>query len=251
MFLFKKIVSGLLLPPLGPLLLIALGLLLMRRRRRLGLATAWCGVILGTLLVLPASVGALIAPLERTAVLDPAAAAQAQAIVILGGGKRRNAPEYGSDTVNRLTLERLRYGARLARQTGLPLLVTGGSVEGDGSAEAHLMRESLERDFNVTVRWVEADSRDTRENARFSSRILQEAGIRRVVLVSHAVHLPRAQAEFAAAGIDTLPAPTAFFSGPPDDTFRPLSHLPSGGSAFAGWIAAHEWIGDLARRVGL
>ena len=59
-----------------------------------------------------------------------AQARSAQAIVILGGGVRRNAPEYGGDTVGRLTLDRVRYGAFVARATGLPVLVTGGVVRG-------------------------------------------------------------------------------------------------------------------------
>jgi hypothetical protein len=36
--------------------------------------------------------------------------------------------EYGGDTLGRLTLERVRYGARVAKKTGLPVLVAGGSV---------------------------------------------------------------------------------------------------------------------------
>jgi uncharacterized SAM-binding protein YcdF (DUF218 family) len=56
--------------------------------------------------------------LGRTSPLDLAQVSNAQAIVILGGGVRREAPEYGGATLGGITLERVRYGARLARTTG-------------------------------------------------------------------------------------------------------------------------------------
>ncbi|RKZ35880.1 MAG: YdcF family protein, partial [Gammaproteobacteria bacterium] len=91
---------------------------------------------------------------------------QPQAIVVLGGGRYSDAPEYGGDTVARGTLERLRYGARLHRQTGLPLLVTGGRVYGETTAEATLMKSVLTDEFGVGVKWAENESRNTFENAR-------------------------------------------------------------------------------------
>ena len=120
-------------------------------------------------------------------------------MVILGGGVRRNAPEYGGDTLGRLTLERVRYGARVARVTGLPVLVTGGSVLG-GEPEAKLMKDSLEQEFGVGVRWAETRSRNTHENAVRSAEILRAAGIDRVVLVAHAVDMPRASARIRGSG---------------------------------------------------
>lgn len=250
MFILKKVLAALLLPPLGPLLLIALGQYLLPRRPRLGKTVAWSGLVLSLLLILPASVDLLLAPLEDYPVLAPAAARDAQAIVILAGGRRRNAPEYGGETLNRLTLERVRYGARLARQTGLPLLVTGGTVLTEGTPEALLMRDALERDFLVPVRWTESASRDTRENAAYSAQILKQSGVRRIVLVTHAVHLRRAQAEFAAAGIETIPAPTAFLRSPADRG-TVLNEFPNASTAYAGWYAVHEWLGLLAHRLGV
>ena len=117
------------LPPTGPLLLALAGLALLGRRPRLGRALAWLG--LGALLVLslPLVSHALLRSLEAPA-LDLRRPGEAQAIVILGGGIRRNAAEFGGDTLARLTLERVRYGALVARTTRLPVLVSGGSVFG-------------------------------------------------------------------------------------------------------------------------
>ena len=95
--------------------------------------------------------------------------------MILGGGTRRDAPEYGGDTLGQLTLERVRYGARVARLTGLPVLVTGGSVLG-GETEAKLMQESLRAEVAVDVKWAEDRSRTTHENAILSAAILRRYG---------------------------------------------------------------------------
>ena len=159
------------------------------------------------MLSVPVVAVALLRSVDASPPLDFERAKSAQAVVILGGGTRRNAAEYGGDTLGRLTLERVRYGARVARLTGLPVLVTGGSVLG-GEAEAKLMQDSLEQEFGVGVRWAEARSRNTHENAVRSAEILRDAGIDRVVLVAHAVDMPRASAEFEAQGIAIIKAPT-------------------------------------------
>lgn len=247
LFWLKKLAAVVVLPPLMPLLVIASGLLLLKRHRRAGLTLAWSGVALNLLLIFPPSVGLLLNGLEVHPVLDPSAAREAGAIVILGAGKRDHAPEFGGETVNRLALERLRYGARLARQTGLPVLVTGGAPTGE-LPEAELMKQSLEHDFGITPRWVETESRDTRENARLSAPQLKAAGANRIVLVTHAAHMRRAAAEFEAQGLEVLPAPTAWL-GSHESGDRVLTLLPSQSTAYAGWYAVHEWLGLIAYRL--
>jgi uncharacterized SAM-binding protein YcdF (DUF218 family) len=177
--------------------------------------------------------------------LDLKRAADAQALVILGGGVRRNAPEFGGETLGRITLERVRYGARLARATQLPVLVSGGSVHG-GTAEAALMKRVLQDEFNVEVRWSEDRSRDTRSNAVESAAILLPAGIRRVILVTHAAHMPRASGEFASAGFQVTPAPTVI----PAERFtfdHPVELLPSMSALQGSSYALYELLADLSR----
>lgn len=244
LFWLKKLVSAFVQPPLAPLLLITVGLLLASRHRRAGIIVAWAGLAAALVLVWPASVGWMLQGLETAPAVTSAAMRNADAIVILGAGKRRYAPEYGGETVNRLALERLRYGARLARELGLPVLVTGGAPTGE-IPEAELMKAALEADFAVPVRWVETASRDTHENAAFSAPLLQAHGARRVLLVTHAAHMPRARFEFEAQGIEVVPAPTAWL-GNLDANDQVLAALPSAASAYAGWYAVHEWLGLLA-----
>lgn len=223
---------GLLLTPPALLILIALlGLLLQIRWRSLGLALI--GLAIAGLAVLSSPrVGVeLIRGLEADA--EPLVVerltregAPAAAIVVLGGGRDADAPEYGSDTVSIRTLQRLRYAVRLHRATGWPLLVTGGSVFGDKRPEAELMRDTLVADFGVAPRWVEARSRTTYENAVYSRALLEADGVVTVYLVTQAWHMPRARWSFAQAGVRAIPAPTGFNRLEPDLP-RVLAYLPS------------------------
>lgn len=245
MFLAKKILAAVLLPPLSPLLVVAAGLLLLRRAPRLGRLLAWSGVLALYLLSSAAITGPLLDTLQTYPPLDPRRIADAQAIVVLAGGTYHGAPEYGGDTVSALTLERIRYAARLARATRLPLLVTGGAPSG-GRPEADSMADALTRDFGVAVRWRETASYDTRDNARYSVAILRQAGVNRVLLVTHAWHMPRAIGEFAAAGLQVIPAPTAYTGG---GLKWWMSYLPSETGSRWGYYAVHEWLGIAAQRV--
>jgi uncharacterized SAM-binding protein YcdF (DUF218 family) len=249
LFLLKKLLAAILLPPLLPLLLIAAGLLLLRRHRRLGLATAWGGLLLALLLSLPATVDMATSPLESTPVLAPGDLSRAQAIVILGAGQRRHMPEYGGPTPNRLALERLRYGARLARASGLPVLVSGGAPTGYRS-EASLMAEVLSEDFGIKPRWLEDHSLDTADNARLSATLLKAEKIQRIVLVTHAAHMRRSVTEFQHQGFDVIPAPTAFLSNSSEGN-EFFDFMPGPTAAYAGWYAMHEWLGILAQKARL
>lgn len=185
-----------------------LGLLVRRRRPRAGDALTLTGAMTLWLSSLPVVAGLLVALLGGAEPVDLAAAKTAHAIVILGGGVRPEAPEYGGDTLGRLTLDRVRYGAHLARQTGLPVLVTGGAPEQGVRPEADLMREALEREYGMPVRWVDSRSRNTWENAANAARLLAGAGGRRVVLVMHGFDVRRAKQTFEAAGLEVITAPT-------------------------------------------
>ncbi|MEO8332372.1 MAG: YdcF family protein, partial [Gallionella sp.] len=173
----------------------------------------------------------------------------ADAIVILGGGTYFHAPEYaGQDTIGDATLVRLRYGAKLQRETGKPMLVTGGKPLGNSISEAQQMRIALEQDFRVPVRWTEDESDNTIENALHSFRILQQAGIHKIYLVTHAWHMPRSAEIFRRAGFEVVEAPTAFTTRYQIDL---LAFLPRAESLRDSKIFVHEVIGLLWYRVKL
>jgi uncharacterized SAM-binding protein YcdF (DUF218 family) len=235
-FTLKAIAKALVLPPAGPMLLALAGLLVTRRAPRAGRVLIATGTISLVLLCLPIVAWLLARPFDMQPV-DFTEAKRAQAIVILGGGTRRRAPEYGGDTMARLTAERVRYGARVARQTGLPVLVAGGSMPDVQSSEAAIMRAVLESEYGVAVRWIEDRSRNTHENARYSATLLLADGVATVVLVAHAMDMPRARAEFAAAGIATIAAPTGLSSAGP---VRLMDFVPSASALQASHDALYE-----------
>jgi uncharacterized SAM-binding protein YcdF (DUF218 family) len=244
--LWLKVVALLAIPP-GIIIIIGfLGLFLTIWRRWLGgIVIAFALVVLSVLsvpLIGKRLMMQLEAPFRAAVVVPDKPVASVQAIVVLGGGRYPDAPEYGGDTVSDSALERLRYGARLARQTGLPILVSGGSVFGEEQSEALLMQKALERDFGVKVKWVEGVSRTTLENAQRSKVILAEAGIRHVYLVTHAWHMARAQWLFVESGLDVVPAPMGFTTIGRGD-LGPLGYLPSSAGLQSSALALRERIG--------
>ena len=141
----------------------------------------------------------------------------AQAIVVLTGAKAS-----------------MLEAARLHRQTGLPVLASGG----DGEAAA--IKNHLEKNLQTPVEWAEGNSFNTEQNARFSADVLAKAQVRKIILVTHALHMRRAQAMFVDQGIEVVPAPTNF-SGWPE--FRWRDFLPSNEGRKLAKSALHEVFG--------
>jgi uncharacterized SAM-binding protein YcdF (DUF218 family) len=202
-------VALLLLPPGILLLLAACGALLALRRPRLGRNLVWLAMISLYVLSTQYVADQLLQTLEPAA-SNPLADRTAQAIVVLGGGTYFAAPEYGADTVTSEVVSRLRFAAHLNRASKKPILVAGGAPEGNATAEAVLMQRVLTRDFQVPVTWEEDQSENTLQNARLSRLLLEPAGIRRIILVTHAWHMPRARLAFEHAGFSVVPAAVGY-----------------------------------------
>ena len=243
-WLVTNFIAAFLLPPLSLLLVGFVGLLALRRRPQMGKALISICIL---------GLWVLSTPIVATKFLDGLApppllitGKEADAIVILGGGRIRDSIEYGGDTVKHFTLERLRYGAHLARRLNKPVLVTGGRPEGKGQPEGHIMKAVLEKEFHIPVRWVEDLSRNTRENARLSAEILNKAGIQRIYLVTHGWHLARAIPEFEKAGLTVVPAGTGYKLHGDLELF---DFVPNAQALLTSYLASHEWIGLLWYRL--
>ena len=184
----------LLLPPGVNLVLGACALALLRRWKTLAMTLLIISLVTLYLFSTPAVARPFAGLLEarwRDAMPAPDGAG---AIVVLGCNRYANAPERGGqDDVSACTLVRLRRAAELHRQTGLPLLLSGGRVFGERMSEADLMAQALRGSFGVEPRWLETESSTTAQNAAYSAQILLAGGIGRVVLVTHALHMTRAE----------------------------------------------------------
>lgn len=240
---FEAVLKVILLPPACLLALYGAGWLLGRRRPRLGAACRHSALLL--LYLLSTGVGAwlLAHPLES---LEPALAsgpaAPAQAIVVLTAGRIRHSPEYGGRAVpDFIALERITYGAHVARATGLPLLVTGGLLaDDDQESLAVSMQRVFEDEFRIPVRWTETAARNTAQNATLSARILQRERVAHIILVTDALHMRRARRAFERAGMQVTPAPT-FYTEP--GPLAPGRWLPTMENLRRSHYALYEWLG--------
>lgn len=241
-WLAAHLVTAALLPPLSLVILLAAGLTVRRRHPRLATSLVLLATAALYALSTPWVGGLLQKTLEISAPVSPTQLQTADAIVVLGGGRRIDAAEYGSDTLNRLSLERLRYAAHLHRAGGLPILVSGGMPGGGTLAEGRVMQRILQSEYGLPARWVEDAALTTWDNARLSAPLLKQAGVRRIALVTHAWHLRRAVPLFEAQGLAVVPAGIQFSRTRIDST---LDMLPTPAGLRDSTFALHEWLGIL------
>jgi uncharacterized SAM-binding protein YcdF (DUF218 family) len=247
----RYFIKQLLLPPGILLLLLAFAWWFRRSRPRLAAVCFALGFGGMWLMSLPVVVqwGAKALETEPPLARDEWAtlAQRADAIVVLGSGRERGDPAWGSDQPTGIGLERQRYAARLAKASGLPVLTSGGLHYGTPPSEAELMAVSMQDDFGVSVRWKEERSRTTWENAQMSAEILLPQGIKRVVVVTQAWHMPRSRWSFEKAGFTVVPAPVGFLSL---DNARPLGGwMPEFKSIWQSGQLLNEAVGQVGYRM--
>jgi uncharacterized SAM-binding protein YcdF (DUF218 family) len=242
--------KSLILPPTCFFVLFLVALALRWWRPGLGRIALWSLLVVAYLATTPFVAGELMAPLQCCQPVDPEKPDPgAGAIVVLGAGIyfsapeywSREAPSYGVDVADAISLERVAYAAYLARATGKPILLSGGT---SGSPEHRTIAESmgltLSRNFGLTAQWLEMQSTTTLSNAAYSAQILRKQGITRIYLVTHAWHMRRALIAFEGTGLDVIPAPTAFVSRSGLDLG---DFAPSARALLLTYYAAHEWLG--------
>ncbi len=198
---------------------------------------------------LPVSSYYLFRYLETT----PALAAEqinntpAELIVVLAGGIKAYKKEYHGADISGFTVPRLRYAAYLQKRTGLPIMAAGGINKG-GITEAELMRQVLREEYAVKARiYIETVSQNTFENAIGVKQLLKAQGIKEILLVTSAFHMPRALAVFEGADIDVIPAPTDFMHNCMGYDFSDF--LPASRSLRETFLALHEIIGSFWYRL--
>jgi uncharacterized SAM-binding protein YcdF (DUF218 family) len=241
-WLATNLIALALLPPLSLVLLLAAGLIFHRRHPRLAMSLILLSTAALYTLSTPWVSGLLLKSLEVSRPLDADAPLKADAIVVLGGGRRIGAAEYSGDTLNGISLERLRYAAYLHRTSGLPILVTGGKPGGGTLAEGRIMQHVLQSEYGIPTRWVEDASLTTWDNARLSAQLLKPSKVQHILLITHAWHLRRAIPLFEAQGLDVIPAGIQFSSTRIDSV---MDCLPTTAGLRDSSFALHEWLGIL------
>lgn len=235
-----RILESLVMPPLGPMLLILFGLLFRRLR-----VFAWLGLIALYFASIPATKLWLAEHIETMPALETLKLKEGEraAIVVLGGGSDRVVPEFEGAVNYGRALERLRYGAYLANKTGLPIVVSGGDPMNEGVADSVAMAETLQRDFGIGEVLQESKSQTTHEHGAYVSKLLKEQGFDVMILVTTASHMPRSVRVFENRGLRVIPAPTGFTVADPMDKGM-FAWGPRASTAEDIRELLHEWLGD-------
>ncbi|MGB3240414.1 MAG: YdcF family protein, partial [Geitlerinemataceae cyanobacterium] len=154
--------------------------------------------------------------------------------------------------------DRLLYGAKLYRQRKAPVvIVSGGRLDWKrtGASESEDMAEILQTmGVPATAILQDPTSLNTRENAVNVKRILEEKGIRQILLVTSALHMPRSVLIFQRLGIDPIPAPTDFLTDEGSETSESwqdivLGLFPDADRLYLSTRTLKEYIGIIVYRL--
>lgn len=228
------------------LLLIALVLLLLRLQWS-GLGLLFFSLCWLYVWSMPAVSDQLRLSLEsQSRLVDVEKLPQAGAIVLLGGGLSTGPPSWPYPDLGAAG-DRIWHAARLYDADKAPfILISGGTMPWNGQrfsvAEA---TASLLTDLGVpdsAIR-IEGQSLNTRQNAVYSAEVLQKQDIDRVLLVTSALHMPRAMGCFEAVGLEVQPAPIDFEVKPEPNHF--LRWLPDAEALADATRAFKEYLGLL------
>jgi len=249
--MLAKLVTSL-VSPLGTALLLGLLALFLsfRRHMRAAAVVGICAVAWLWLWSTPAGSLSLRTYLEsQHPALPVAALPKADAIVVLGGAvSPPEAPRLDVDLGS--AADRVWHAARLYHAGKAPLIVLSGGSDPAISAisEAESMQLFL-RALGVpdSAMLLEIRSRNTRENAEFSAELLRAHGLRRILLVTSALHMHRAIGEFSGRGLEVTPATTDIEAvETPADLWR---YLPDAEALSASARALKELVGQWVVRM--
>ncbi|MBN1662593.1 MAG: YdcF family protein [Deltaproteobacteria bacterium] len=211
MFILKKIVTPFLIPPgLFVGIFIIAGLWLIKRRKfKAGIFNVLIGIILW--LVCMAPVGEfMMKPLEGD--LSVPQNPRGDVIIVLGGGADDQVRDLSGDGfLMPESLGRLVTAARLQKMMKVPIIYSSGQVYPQRHAEAPIAKRILV-DIGIphSKIIVEAQSRDTIENARYSKQLCRQFGFKTPIVVTSAYHMKRSILSFQKVGMDVIPYPANF-----------------------------------------
>lgn len=249
LYIIKFLYNSFLLPPgIFILAMVLLGFYLFKIKKDKKSAIAIFSVAFMLYITsIHAFAGVLMRNLESSYYPPKDFKADAGAIVVLGGGATPDTPNIGSKGhLSGTSISRLVTAVKIHNRTNLPVIVTGGKVFCDSGNEADIARRQL-LELGIKPRdiIVENQSRTTQENAIYTSRILKNMDVKKVILVTSAYHMKRSVFCFKKTGIGTIPFPTDYSM-----SIKAKLHFnlfaPSYGGLSTTGVALHEYLGLLA-----
>nr|WP_316639362.1 YdcF family protein [uncultured Roseateles sp.] len=255
----KPFIAALLLPPVPFLILLPLAALLLWRKHAAGWLLALfsaAGLFFGQSEAAGQGLSRLLLRSQPALDVDALTALardpqtrKSTSIAVLGAGIEPFAPEYGVANLSPYSLERLRYGLWLGKRLGVPVGFSGGLSQGaseDDTPEALVAQRIASQEFGRSLQWVDPYAKDTHENALRSLLLLREAGVRKVIVVTHGWHMPRALKAFqalAGSDIEIVAAPMGMGISAKASGQR---WLPSAQGGQTVRLVLKEWMGSLS-----
>lgn len=244
MYALSKLVIAL-VSPLGTCFaLVIIGLLLVRRWRRSGRALMAIGALWLLLWSLPYPSFWLCRSLEaQTPQRLAADYPKADAIILLGGGMTGVRAGWIDRPEATNAADRVWFAALLYKASRAPwIIVSAGGDPKDGRIEADAMATLLV-DLGVprSALLLDTQSLNTWQNAVYSQDLMRAHHLANALLVTSALHMPRAFAAFRKRGVEVTPAP-ADFDGPPTGAW-PQRWLPNADALQKSSNAIKEYVG--------
>jgi uncharacterized SAM-binding protein YcdF (DUF218 family) len=146
--------------------------------------------------------------------LPPESTPHAEVIVLLGGGTESRDYPRPMTEVNSAG-DRVLYAAQLYHDGAAPFILASGGNVSFRSIQSSSPAEDMQNILLLTgvpsdAIWLQPDSENTHDDAVYSAQMLEEKGINEIILVTSAMHMPRAKALFEAQGLTVIPAPVDF-----------------------------------------
>jgi uncharacterized SAM-binding protein YcdF (DUF218 family) len=247
MFIFKKIVDPIFSPLFLCIIISLIGVFLLWFTKRQKTGKLLVSTSIAILLIFSYSTvsNKMISFLEYQYTPLYNAPSSVKWIVVLGGGHISDPKMPISSQISRESLVRLTEAIRLHREIPQSKLVLCGGKVFDKTPEAQLMyNTAIIMNVSPYNMIMESKSRDTEEQAKLIGTIVKK---NRFILVTSALHMPRAIKLFRIAGLTPIPAPTDYITK--KKCLSPRDFYPAPGNLDKAERAFHEYIGIIWTKI--
>lgn len=195
---------------------------------------------------------AIVHPLETQYEQPSASDLAGDVVILLGGGSLSGVPDFdGPGQLGLAASHRFLSAVRIQKTLGVPILLSGGVVFAGDANEAQIEKRMLlslgveEKDI-----YLDDQSRNTAENARYSKALCQSHGWQHPIVVTSGFHMPRSIGFFTREGMDVIPYPSDFRT---EASYRLtfFSFIPQSLHLFNSCLAIKEYVGMIAVYTGL
>lgn len=181
---------------------------------------------------------------------EPPSELVGDAVIMLGGGATADTTDVdGQGNLGGSAANRLLATARLQKKLDVPIILSGGQVYSDSGREAQIAKRMLlSLGIPAEKILIEDQSLNTKQNAEYVHKLLNEYGYNKPILVTSAFHMERSVINFHKENIDVVPYPTDYMVNK-KHVFHYNKLAPSAGALYGNYIFLQEWLGILVAKI--